>query len=1425
MRTPKKKPISTFFSNPEQIQEARGRCHKRSNSFNSDASYSNTKPFEEMTEKNELYSKDAVKLFTSCFYDFAKHPLSEGTKRRNTVKKYQNFKSKCRQLSLVFYILFLLGVTAKETTKSQDLNFICFLLASFGSYIISILIGWFVIIVTLSRKHVIYSITLIFKRVFYRTILLHNCCYFTSSFVEDESKHFQNTTSRNKTKNKKKNFFLCCLNNSFGNFILKKFRTIGSTTIKLLMRLQIFKFYQETHSSKEYTQYKENLSNSPFYMNNPNMHKENERSVSSGHPVILSISQETFLSSGYILDSGDSTYQYVIQNASAYSKGQYTNESESNISKKQTSHSFSIANSVNCMDNHQIHDTKLVTLSHDTHSDIGNSNPLLKPRPTWKHYLITSLKRFSPETYSVFPLRLAVKVTMLPSFQAAVLLRNFAWCGLYVWGTTQIHRASSLEPWNTSQIPVVFWYVEESFMWMITWDYILELLSAQDVLGFIFSFSSLIDLATMPIAKAVARLVSQNSAVQYSIHVKNHFQKIRGPFLRYFQFGFLRVLRLARIEGILCQMIPWIGLARLRLISLIIGACVITLMFASAMFILEAPYSVAHSDYKTLNDFMFFSIVTISTVGYGDFSPHKTASKCIVMFAIVVALAFLPTQIQKLVSALQAPTTVVGRIPTLNQDYIILSGPIDPRQLISMCREFSVTLSPTLTSILIISPESVDQYLPVLRLAFLRESLSVAAIRLSHPSINLQVYYQGARAVYILGNVTSRILAKEKDLSIKDPNVLLLEDDHSTLLRFIGAQRICWPGIPVSIQLNGVLSRSVLEKMGAYSVVCLQHLKMKLIAKSCANCPGFNSLITNLFKHVPTQDNFSSNTYPRFGIPDENNSTMHLYWSGAMYGLYRLEFPKCFFGLPYTLLVRYLLKEYTIYFLGICFNYHHYWLNPVGYCIGDELRTSFTKTPFAGVVAAKSLRVVLDASKLMRIDISMENVCLEKKFLKEKKRSHRDCIEAFQKVKQENTPVHKNSNGLLRRNKTKHQVKKKKTERFSESINSKHHKSNSRNILNGYHYKELGIHLVDNVFTAKQYIFQKPELSIILVCGWPRGTATFLKTLQRSIETNVVLLAPHYPNDLSFKIMKMYSKVCVWIKGSGLEASDLLRAGVLMAKTCVVLNSSHVAWRQDLSLTETDTQSILVQKLIYALRNSKKSDRTALDDLNSVKYFSKKSNPQDIVDTTLQNFRVLFELKNTQLLGLLNKPFNFSKTQIEASFTPSVEDCLGNGNETLLWDEDTISFLYPDYVSGNATIEQMLYGIVSFDIPVSRFNIDTRIISSFVNGVSGSMKFFKNQTSSTWLEHIPSHFVSRPFGEIIEYFLQDGLKLAFAIYRCIQKRDTKWTPLQMLQGDSHQYVVITCPSLNTLLQKEDLIYILNPCPSTILGWLFCQNGT
>lgn len=72
------------------------------------------------------------------------------------------------------------------------------------------------------------------------------------------------------------------------------------------------------------------------------------------------------------------------------------------------------------------------------------------------------------------------------------------------------------------------------------------------------------------------------------------------------------MLRLVRIESILLNVFPWISQVKLRLTSLFLGAIVITLMFACAMFVLESPYA-DRAGFDNVFGFTFFAVVTIST--------------------------------------------------------------------------------------------------------------------------------------------------------------------------------------------------------------------------------------------------------------------------------------------------------------------------------------------------------------------------------------------------------------------------------------------------------------------------------------------------------------------------------------------------------------------------------------------------------------------------------------------------------------------------------------------------------------------------------------------------------------------------------------------------------------------------------------------
>jgi voltage-gated potassium channel len=47
-------------------------------------------------------------------------------------------------------------------------------------------------------------------------------------------------------------------------------------------------------------------------------------------------------------------------------------------------------------------------------------------------------------------------------------------------------------------------------------------------------------------------------------------------------------------------------------------------------------------EFQTMGDALWFSVVTVSTVGYGDFVPHSAVGKFVASVIMIFALAFVP---------------------------------------------------------------------------------------------------------------------------------------------------------------------------------------------------------------------------------------------------------------------------------------------------------------------------------------------------------------------------------------------------------------------------------------------------------------------------------------------------------------------------------------------------------------------------------------------------------------------------------------------------------------------------------------------------------------------------------------------------------------------------------------------------------------
>lgn len=1024
---------------------------------------------------------------------------------------------------------------------------------------------------------------------------------------------------------------------------------------------------------------------------------------------------------------------------------------------------------------------------------------------------------------------LALSIWEFPPFQISLVLRNFGWCAQYIWSTTLIYRSNSREIWDVSGIPDSFRALDAVFMWMITWDYIINLLAAADQLKFIVNFASIVDLLTMPPAKLVAAMISPTIAEQYPIYT-----------------GSLRILRLARIENTLAHVVPWISIVKLRIISLAIGAFVITLMFASSMFAFEAPYGLREG-FTTLYDFVFFALVTISTVGYGDFSPTKTESKAIVMFAIVVALAFLPTQIQKLITALQTPPVSVGRVPHDYQDYIAIAGPIEPRQLVIVCRELANSIPGCCSSILVITPGPVNIYRDVIRTAFTRARINIAAVQAEASPSKTRPYFKYARAVFIVGSFQPHVDDPTRQLLFHDPEADHLDDDQNTLMRFIGAQQVCWPDKPICVQLNDGTTKHLVTEMGAYNVVCLQHVKMKLLAKSCSGCPGFITLISNLF-YQPLQD-VEILLKDDLTVDSEITRNTKLYFRGTRYQIYRLEFPECFYGLQFTLLARVLAAQYGVYLIGVSCVSKEYWLNPVGYKVGDELE-SFTDWPFAGIVLAPSLSVVQTIASLTNVHLPDDRIALEEQYMRRKNRDRASCVSSFYRFTRQSqlsTTSDRYSRdgaggggggGEWSLSTTTPSMR-------DPFVRTASHSRVAGTAERREHVDEVrrttaGIMEVPDVEAARRYVFKEPHNDLIVTCGWPRGIQIFFAATLTSQKCNVIILAPIHPSGLSVDALLPFADMCAWVRGSGLDVTDLVRAGVLQAKSCCVFSCMHVPWCQDVSKQRTDTQAILVREFIYALHHSDSMLERRLQHLIQTEARraelqhtrTGRSMTEDFITLVQQPAVGITREGSTTAAGLdatttTCAPLVFvelrSENRVEfldvtpvktagAFFTQSEVDSI--------WSQHGLFMANPEYTSGRVLLEEMFYGLICFSLPISRFCTDSRIIDHLVSGTHIPLPEGFPPSCPLWMETLPTSYVGLPFSARMDDLLKDSLKFPIGIYRQTRKLSPKRTPLDLLQGeDAFQYVVISCPPLDMTLQVGDQVYVIHACPAEAIGLL------
>ena len=155
-------------------------------------------------------------------------------------------------------------------------------------------------------------------------------------------------------------------------------------------------------------------------------------------------------------------------------------------------------------------------------------------------------------------------------------------------------------------------------------EYLLRLIAAPDKLKYVFSFYSLIDLmAILPVLTGITDV---------------SFIRI----LRWF-----RILRLLRfIEGK-----PLLGNLDREDSSIVtrILFTIFSIIFIYSGLIYQVEHPVNPKQFGTFFDAVYFAVVTMTTVGFGDITPTSQAGKVMTVLMILTGIALIPWQLGDLI--------------------------------------------------------------------------------------------------------------------------------------------------------------------------------------------------------------------------------------------------------------------------------------------------------------------------------------------------------------------------------------------------------------------------------------------------------------------------------------------------------------------------------------------------------------------------------------------------------------------------------------------------------------------------------------------------------------------------------------------------------------------------------------------------------
>jgi voltage-gated potassium channel len=181
---------------------------------------------------------------------------------------------------------------------------------------------------------------------------------------------------------------------------------------------------------------------------------------------------------------------------------------------------------------------------------------------------------------------------------------------------------------------------------LFTIEYIVRVITIKKPSSYIFSFYGIIDLlATIP---------KYISLIFVGTHALVALRALR--LLRVF-----RILKLARYLGASKTLTTALRSSRTKIAVFLLSVLVLTIILGTIMYLVEGP----KNGFTSIPYSMYWAIVTLTTVGYGDISPHSPLGQFIASIVMILGYGIIavPTGI------VTSEMTKVDQLPHTNTQH------------------------------------------------------------------------------------------------------------------------------------------------------------------------------------------------------------------------------------------------------------------------------------------------------------------------------------------------------------------------------------------------------------------------------------------------------------------------------------------------------------------------------------------------------------------------------------------------------------------------------------------------------------------------------------------------------------------------------------------------------------------------------------